>query len=140
MAGTAGACEIQGGVDTGGDEVLVALNEWTIVPSVARVAAGITSFVAENGGKENHELVIVKGDSAAALPKDADGAMDEARLAEGALVGEIEPFASGQLCRGNFPVQKGNYVLLCNIVEKEEGGATESHFAEGMHAPFTVDS
>jgi hypothetical protein len=29
--------------------------------------------------------------------------------------------------------------LLCNIVEEEEDGEVESHFAEGMHTTFTVE-
>jgi hypothetical protein len=29
-------------------------------------------------------------------------------------------------------------VLLCNLVE-EEDGEVESHFSEGMHATFTVE-
>jgi len=32
----------------------------------------------------------------------------------------------------------GNYVLICNIVE-EEDGETVSHYQEGMRTPFTVE-
>jgi hypothetical protein len=135
--GTEAACEIQGGVATKGTDVLVNLTEWKIAPGVARVGPGIISFVAENSGQEPHELVVVKGESAEALPKDADGALDETKLPEGALVGEIEPLGPGQLCRGNFALQAGSYVLVCNVVE-EDAGVTESHLAEGMHATFTV--
>ena len=35
-------------------------------------------------------------------------------------------------------LEAGSYVLLCNIVE-EEDGETESHYAEGMHTSFTVE-
>ncbi|MGH9037959.1 MAG: hypothetical protein ACRD0O_19550 [Acidimicrobiia bacterium] len=136
--GSAAACEIEGGVSTRGTEVIVSLSEWKITPNVTQVKAGIVSLLAENTGQEDHELVVVKGDSADALPKDATGAMDEAKLPEGALIGEIEPFAAGQLCRGNFALPAGSYVLLCNIAEKEADGTTESHFAEGMHTTFTV--
>ncbi len=139
-AGSGAACEVQGGVSTQGTDVLVRLTEWMVTPSVALVGPGIVSFVAENAGKEDHELVVVRGDSAEALPKDADGAMDEAKLPEGALIGEIEPMAAGQLCRGNFALQAGRYVLACNVVDKEEDGVAESHFAEGMHTVFRVGS
>lgn len=140
VAGSGATCEIEGGVATKGTDVIVTLTEWKVTPNAAQAGAGIVSFVAENTGKENHELVIVKGDSADALPKDATGAMDEAKLPEGALIGEIEPFAAGQLCRGNFALPAGSYVLLCNVAEKEADGTTESHFAEGMHSPFTVSA
>lgn len=139
-SGSPSPCHVEGGLSTSGDEeVLVTLDEWTVEPSRPEVPAGIVSFVAENGGEEPHELVIVEGDSAESLPRDPEtGAMDEAKLPEGALVGEIEPFPSGETCRGNFALEAGPYVLICNIVEKEESGESESHFAEGMHTSFTV--
>jgi hypothetical protein len=129
---------VEGGVDTKGTDVTVALTEWKVEPTKSQVGPGIVSFVAENTGKEEHELVVVKADSAGALPTDADGAMDEAKLPEAALVGEIEPMAPAQLCRGNFALPAGQYVLACNVVDKKEDGVVESHFAEGMHVAFTV--
>jgi hypothetical protein len=138
-AGSGAECEIQGGVATKGTEVILTLSEFKITPNVAQAAAGIVSFVAENSGQEDHEVVVVKADSADALPRDADGALDEAKLPEGALIGEIEPMAPTQVCRGNFALQAGRYVLLCNIVE-EADGAQESHLAEGMLTPFTLGS
>jgi hypothetical protein len=36
-------------------------------------------------------------------------------------------------------LEAGTYLLLCNVVEEEETGEVESHFAEGMHTTFTVD-
>ena len=76
--------------------------------------------------------------SADALPKDADGGLDEDKLPEGGLIGEIEPFASGKVCSGVFNLPAGKYVLLCNITETEPNGEKESHLKEGMHTPFTV--
>ena len=133
-------CEVEGGIASKGTDVTAALSEWKIDLTKSQVGAGIVSFVAENTGKEKHEMVVVKADSADALPTDGDGAMDESKLPEGALVGEIEPMAAAQLCQANFPLQAGQYVLLCNVVDKEEAGTVESHFAEGMHTPFTVGS
>ena len=136
--GAAGECKVEGGSTNGPDlEVMVTLREWLVKPS-GPVRAGVVSITAENAGKEKHELVIVKGESAEALPKDADGALDEDKLREGALVGEIEEFGSGQVCKGVFSLASGKYVLLCNIVETEASGKKESHFKEGMHAPFVV--
>jgi hypothetical protein len=137
--GAAGAeCKTEDTVNTPStSEVVVTLNEWTVKPS-AQPKGGALSFKAENAGKENHELVIVKGDTAEALPKDADGGMDEDKLPAGGLIGEIEPFASGKVCSGVFNVPAGKYVLLCNIVETEPNGEKESHFKEGMHTTFVV--
>lgn len=136
----AAGCHVEGGVTARGDEqVVVTLDEWRVEPSVQEATAGIVSFIAENIGTQPHELVVVKGDRAGSLPTDPDtGAVDEDQLPEGALIGEIEPFSPGQLCRGNFALEAGKYVLVCNIVEQEESGESESHFAEGMHNPFVV--
>ncbi len=138
VANPQGECEIQGGIGTQGTDVILTLSEFKISPSVSRAAAGIVSFVAENTGQEDHEVVVVQADSAESLPRDADGALDKAKLAEGALIGEIEPMAPGQVCRGNFALQAGRYVLACNVVEEEENGVKESHLAEGMHVDFAL--
>lgn len=122
---------------TATEEVVVTLGEWTVKPS-REPKAGYVNFKAENGGKEKHELVIVKGDNAEGLPKDADGGLDEDKLPEGALVGEIEEFASAQVCSAVFNMPAGKYVLLCNITETEPNGEKESHFKEGMHTSLVV--
>jgi hypothetical protein len=46
--------------------------------------------------------------------------------------------ASGDTEDLTLDLEPGSYLLLCNIVE-EEDGESESHFAEGMHATFTVE-
>lgn len=137
-AGATSECKTAGtATEASSEEVVLTLNEFTIKPS-AQPKAGAISLKAENAGKENHEVVIVKGASADALPKDADGGLDEDKLAEGDLIGEIEPFAGGKVCSGVFKLAAGKYVLLCNITETEPTGEKESHLKEGMHIPFTV--
>ena len=136
--GAPGECKLEGATtEAATQQVVLDLNEFTIKPSI-EPKAGVVTFVAENKGKEPHELVIVKGESADKLPKDADGALEEDKLPDGALIGEIEPFPGGQLCKGAFKLAAGKYVLLCNIVETEPNGEKESHLKEGMHVPFTV--
>jgi hypothetical protein len=136
--GAFAGCKTEGTVtETPTEEVVVTLGEFTIKPS-ARPKAGKVSLKAENAGKEDHEIVIVKGDNAEALPKDADGGLDEEKLPEGALIGEIEGFPGGQVCSGTFNLTAGKYVLLCNIIETEPNGEKEAHFKEGMHIPFVV--
>ena len=134
----AGGCKLEGATtEAATQQVVLDLDEFTIKPSI-EPKAGVVTFVAENKGKEPHELVIVKGENAEGLPKDADGALDEDKLPEGDLIGEIEPFPGGQLCKGAFKLEAGKYVLLCNIVETEPNGEKESHLKEGMHTPFSV--
>lgn len=136
---TEATCEVQGGVSTEGDEVTATLTEWTITPEPAQAPPGIVTFVAENTGVELHEMVIVASDDPAALPTDPEtGAMDESQLPEEDVIGEIEAFPAGQVCEGNFALQAGDYALVCNVVEEEDDGTVESHYAEGMFTSFTV--
>jgi hypothetical protein len=138
-AGGATECKTEGAANTTAtQEIVVTLGEFTIKPS-AQPKAGYVNFKAENGGAENHEIVIIKTDEKAeALPKDADGGLDEDKLPEGALIGEIEGFPSGKVCSGVFNMAAGKYVLLCNITETEPNGEKESHFKEGMHTSLVV--
>lgn len=121
----------------GGAQVAVTLAEWSVAPSPASVPAGTVTFRARNEGKEDHELVVVKGDRPDGLPV-KDGTVDEDGLPPGAFVGEVEPFPSGETCPGTFPLAAGSYVLFCNIVEKEPDGTLESHYQQGMRSAFTV--
>jgi hypothetical protein len=51
------------------------------------------------------------------------------------VIGEIEEFPVRADTR---ELEAGGYVLLCNLVE-EEDGKLEAPFAEGMRTPFTVE-
>jgi hypothetical protein len=94
-------------------------------------------FALDNQGKEPHEFVVVDAANRSDLPLDQDGALEEAKLPKGSLLGEVEPFPAGKTCDGTFDLAAGHYVLLCNIVETEDGKA-ESHLHEGMAVDFTV--
>jgi hypothetical protein len=130
-------CEPVGDPATADRQVTALLDEFTVQPETSSVPAGRIAFVASNAGAEPHELVIVRAENAAALPVEQDGSMAEEQLRPGQLVGEIEEFPAGEDCTGVFELEPGDYVLLCNIVETENG-MTESHFEEGMSTEFTV--
>ncbi len=136
-SGTHAACQPVGDPRTAQSQVEVALDEWSISPAPVQVAAGRVAFLARNAGQEPHELVIVRAQTAEDLPVTPNGAVDENRLPDGALIGEISPFPPGQNCTGVFTLQPGSYVLLCDIVTNRNG-RPEAHFAMGMSAPFTV--
>jgi mRNA-degrading endonuclease RelE of RelBE toxin-antitoxin system len=76
---------------------------------------------------------VVRGDDAAALPTDADGAVDESQIAKKDQIGEVEDIKKGKTVSKIFKLKPGSYVLFCNIVEEEEDGTVVSHFKEGMH-------
>ena len=68
-AAGAGGCKLEGATtEAATQQVVLDLNEFTIKPSI-EPKAGVVTFVAENKGKEPHELVIVKGETAEGLPE-----------------------------------------------------------------------
>ena len=130
-------CDPFGDAKGAATTVDVKMNEFTVTLSTDNAPAGKIHFALDNVGKEPHEFVVVEAKSAAALPLDADGGLDEPKLPAGALVGEVEPFPGGETCDGTFDLAAGTYQLLCNIVE-HDNGKTESHLHEGMVTTFTV--
>jgi uncharacterized cupredoxin-like copper-binding protein len=127
------------GDDDGGEEVNVVLSEFVVEPEQESVGSGEITFVAENEGGETHEFLVVEADSADDLPVDDDGAFDEAAFGEDNVLDEVEDIESGDTAELTLDLEAGTYVLLCNVVEEEDAGEVESHFAEGMHATFTVE-
>ena len=122
----------------GGGSVSVVLSEWIVEPDPTTAAAGSVEFVASNEGGETHELVVVKGDDADALPIDETGKILEDDLEEGTFIGEIEEFEAGTEATATFDLDAGTYLLFCNIVEEEDDGSFESHFLEGMVNTISV--
>jgi hypothetical protein len=136
-SGTA-ACEDVGEASTADVEVPTVLKEWAVEPETDSVASGSVHFEAINEGEDEHELVVVKADSVEELPLADDDTVDETQLPEGAFIGEVEAFPSGETCNGTFDLEPGNYVLFCNLVHDEEG-EIENHFQLGMRTEFTVE-
>lgn len=136
----AAVCKPVGDPATATSTLDVTLDEWSVQPAQPRVAAGRVTFTADNVGEMPHELVIVRfaGDPGA-LPVDEEGAVDEQKLPPDALVGEIEAFPPGMTCQGTFDLPPGEYVLLCNIVDRQ-GGELHVHYQLGMRTKLTADA
>ena len=148
MALAAGLVLVVGAVGAGGcgdddddsASVDVTLSEFIVEPDPATANAGEVEIVGDNQGGETHELVVVEAADAADLPVDADGAVVEDELAEGAFIGEIEDIEAQSSKTVTLDLEAGSYVLFCNITEEDqESGEIESHFAEGMHAGLQVE-
>ena len=124
------ACSDEGGEDSTVD---VTLSQWEVVADPESVPEGDVTFDVDNNGKETHELIVVKTDfDVADLPTEDDGSLDEG--ADGIdKIGETNDIESGDSDSRSFSLDPGAYILLCNRVEDDE-----SHFAQGMHTPFTV--
>lgn len=141
LATTACGEDAETGGDTGGGggTVDVTLQEWAVVPAQDSVPAGAVTFNVTNEGPDHpHELVVIKTDLGPAdLPTTHDGAIDE--NGEGIeVIGEIEEFPPGETESASFDLDAGSYVLICNLVEQEEG-QTEAHYSLGMRIGFTVN-
>jgi hypothetical protein len=135
-SGQAAACKPVGDASKSDTTVAVGLKEWSVLPARADVPAGTITFEADNTGTEPHELVVVRADDPAALPRAADGTVDEEKLPEGAFVGEVEAFPAGQRCSGTFELPAGRYALFCNLLETAADGSKQNHYANGMRAAF----
>jgi len=123
----------------GGSTVEVTLQEFAVSTGSGSAPAGSVTFeVTNDGPNDPHELVVVKTDlSPTELPTNDDGSFNES--GEGVeLINEIEEFPVGNTESITLDLEAGSYVLLCNLVEEEEG-ATEAHYAEGMRTGFTVE-
>lgn len=112
----------------GGSTVNVKLNDFSIAPDVSSVGAGSVTFVAENAGPSEHELVVLETDLAPdALPVEGGAVEEEASGIE--AIGEIEEFEAGAEESATFDLAAGHYVLICNI---------PGHFGKGMAVAFEV--
>ena len=128
----------------GGGEVNVVLSEWVVEPDPTSVDAGEVTFVVDNQGGQPHELVVVEADSPDDLPVADDDSFDEEAFGEDNVLGEVEDVAAGDSEELSLDLEPASYVLLCNVVEEPgememEPGTSFSHFANEMHASFTVE-
>jgi len=130
-----------GGGDGGdGGSATITLQEFAVSADPASVPAGSVTFDVTNDGPEDvHEFVVIKTDLAPTdLPTDEDGAVLED--GEGMeVVDEIEDIPVGESQTLTVDLEAGAYALICNIVQEEDDGTLEAHYAEGMRTGFTVE-
>jgi uncharacterized cupredoxin-like copper-binding protein len=122
----------------GSGTVDVSLQEWAVVPADESASAGEITFALSNDGAETHEFVVIRTDlDPGSLPTGDDGAVLED--GEGMeVVDEVEDLPSGDSAELAVDLEAGNYALICNIVETEDG-EVESHYQQGMRIAFTVE-
>jgi hypothetical protein len=121
-----------------GGEVKVDLSEWDITPNVASIENGDVTFDIDNKGPDHeHELVIIRTDFAPdKLPTKDDGSVDEE--APGVdVVGQIQKVEPDDDGSGIFTLDPGKYVLICNLVDEDEGEKLV-HYQKGMRVAFTA--
>lgn len=138
--GNTGGTAATGSTSTGAEaSVDVRVQEFAVLPARDSAPAGDVTFNVTNDGPEDtHEFVVFKTDLAPdALPTGEDGSVDEE--GEGLeAVNEIEDIEVGDTQSLTVTLDAGSYVLICNIVEEEEGD-TIAHYQQGMRTAFTVE-
>ena len=115
-------------VDPSAPVINVTENEWQISLDRTTVNAGKVTFAIKNDGKNEHEFVILKTDTAADQLPVTDGKVVEDQA--GTSPGEVENIAKGVTKSKTFDLEPGQYVFICNV---------EGHYIQGMHAAFTVE-
>ena len=102
----------------------------SLVPFDSSASAGDVTFTVKNTGTIDHEMVVLKTDTAFdQLPV---GKTEADKVDESANVGETGDPALKPGETRSFTIKAmaaGKYVLVCNIAK---------HYAMGMRAPFTV--
>jgi uncharacterized cupredoxin-like copper-binding protein len=122
---------------TGGTVVKVTLNDTdgtnapqTLKPDTNTAAAGDITFTVSNTGTIDHEMVVLKTDTA--FDQLEVGTSEADRIDEASSIGETGDPALKPGETRSFTlkaVDAGKYVLVCNIAK---------HYGLGMRAPFTV--
>ena len=126
--------------DAADGSVAITLTEFAVAAEPASVPAGSVTFnVANEGPDDVHEFVVIATDlGPTELPVDDDDAVLE--TGEGMeVVDEIEDIPVGEAPTLTVDLAAGNYVLICNILQKEPDGTLEAHYSVGMRTGFTVE-
>lgn len=93
------------------------------------IPSGQVEVKIDNQGGEKHEVVIVAAKDAEALPKKADGSVDEDKIPEADKVGESGDVPARTSITKSFTFKPGAYVAFCNIVD--EMGMTDTTMMGG---------
>lgn len=101
----------------------VTLSEFNVAPKPAQVAAGRVTFNVSNGGRVEHEFVVLK------TSKPASDLLKNGRADEAGNVGEIGSVTPGQTKTLKLKLAAGHYALICNL---------PGHYAAGQYADLTV--
>jgi hypothetical protein len=99
--------------------------------------AGAIGLALDNIGDAGHEIVVIRTDDYEALPKNANGTIEDDQLPAGSVIGEVDRFPAKTQCSGVFDLEPGAYQLVCNI-EFTNGPQIVSHAGRGMHLALTV--
>lgn len=131
-SGVASCTPVGGDLATDADQTVdIELLDYAFAPPEVEVGAGVVTFLATNGGREDHELAVLPGGGD--VPFVEPGVPDEDALAAAGAF-ELEGFPAGTSCDATWDLDPGAYTLFC-IVPAEDG---ETHYEKGMRGTLTV--
>lgn len=110
-------------------DMTVTLRDDGLTLSVDSLAAGAATVEGVNEGTMTHEFevfAVPDGVDADDLPLDGDTARANELLE---VIDEVEDIAPGTSATLNLNLDPGAYAVICNL---------PGHYANGMHATFTV--
>jgi uncharacterized cupredoxin-like copper-binding protein len=105
--------------------VATTLTDTSVSASPASAAAGSITFAASNQGTTTHELYVFATDLAGNQLPVEDRLVQES--AEGVeFISEVEDIAPGTSKDLTVDLERGSYVLLCNVAGHDEAGMRTS--------------
>jgi hypothetical protein len=127
LAVAGAGCGSGSGVDT-----TMRLSEFAIAMEPASAKADVLTVDADNAGRLEHQLVVVKADRPVAdFPLTATGEIDLTQLQ---VIDRAPAMGPGHY-RITVPgIQPGRYYVACIVSSATEG----NHFQQGMHAAFRI--
>ncbi len=123
-----GATACGGGEDA---DLQIDLADFSIELSTDTLPAGDLTLSASNAGPTTHEFEVFS------VPPDTD--LDAIEIADDVadvdsagltVIDEVEDIVAGTTAELNLSLEPGTYAVICNLPE---------HYAQGMHASFTVE-
>jgi uncharacterized cupredoxin-like copper-binding protein len=107
-----------------GGRLSVVMSDYEFVPSKLTAGAGRLEVTAKNAGRQRHELVLLRTDTAPeAIPLEGGGASESSSVGE---IGEQQP---GKSATRTFALTPGRYVFICNVGD---------HYRRGMRGSLVI--
>lgn len=112
-------------------DMQIDLADFSIELSTDTLSAGDLTLSAENAGPTTHEFEVFS------VPEGVD--LDQIEIVDDVadvdaagmvVIDEVEDIVAGTSAELNLNLEAGNYAIVCNLSE---------HYAQGMHASFTVE-
>jgi uncharacterized cupredoxin-like copper-binding protein len=112
-------------------DLQIDLADFSIALSSDTLPAGDRTLAASNAGPTTHEFEVFS------MPADVElGAIEivddvaDVDAAGLTVIDEVEDIVAGTTAELNLSLEPGTYAVICNL---------PGHFAQGMHASFTVE-